>query len=166
MGKLVKCGECGKEISPKAKSCPHCGAPVKELKSFSGCSTAIIVIVLLTLYGAYNEGLLDGKPGDQKPATQSSHQTSGDGVTDKLAAYDMMEKFVIKRLKSPSTAKFPSVWDDRDKHVRFVSDHTYIITSWVDSQNGFGAMIRTQFTGKIREGDNGEWQLLSLNLDE
>ena len=24
---LIKCYECGKEISDKAPSCPHCGAP-------------------------------------------------------------------------------------------------------------------------------------------
>jgi hypothetical protein len=26
---LIKCSECGKEISDKAKTCPHCGAPVE-----------------------------------------------------------------------------------------------------------------------------------------
>jgi hypothetical protein len=25
---LINCGECGREISTKAKSCPHCGAPL------------------------------------------------------------------------------------------------------------------------------------------
>ena len=27
---LIKCSECGKEISDKAKVCPNCGAPIKE----------------------------------------------------------------------------------------------------------------------------------------
>ncbi|MFA5616302.1 MAG: zinc ribbon domain-containing protein [Syntrophorhabdaceae bacterium] len=27
---LIKCAECGKEISDKAFSCPHCGAPLNE----------------------------------------------------------------------------------------------------------------------------------------
>lgn len=26
---LIKCPECGKEISDKAKSCPHCGCPIE-----------------------------------------------------------------------------------------------------------------------------------------
>ena len=30
---LVKCEECGKEISNKAKSCPHCGYPVEQFFS-------------------------------------------------------------------------------------------------------------------------------------
>jgi len=27
---LIKCFECRKEISEKAKACPHCGAPLKQ----------------------------------------------------------------------------------------------------------------------------------------
>lgn len=30
---LIKCSECGKEVSDKASTCPHCGAPVKKEKS-------------------------------------------------------------------------------------------------------------------------------------
>ena len=27
---LIKCSECGKEISSKAKSCPNCGCPIND----------------------------------------------------------------------------------------------------------------------------------------
>lgn len=30
---LIKCPECGKEISSMAKACPNCGCPVAEMKS-------------------------------------------------------------------------------------------------------------------------------------
>lgn len=29
---LIKCSECGKEISEQASSCPKCGCPTKENK--------------------------------------------------------------------------------------------------------------------------------------
>ena len=29
---LIKCPECGKEVSTKAGSCPHCGCPIKEVQ--------------------------------------------------------------------------------------------------------------------------------------
>ncbi len=29
---LIQCPECGREISDRAKSCPHCGFPVEELE--------------------------------------------------------------------------------------------------------------------------------------
>lgn len=28
---LIKCSECGKQVSDKATSCPNCGAPIKNL---------------------------------------------------------------------------------------------------------------------------------------
>ena len=30
---LVDCSECGKQISDKASSCPHCGSPVSNISS-------------------------------------------------------------------------------------------------------------------------------------
>lgn len=29
---LVKCSECGREISDKAKTCPHCGNPIEAIR--------------------------------------------------------------------------------------------------------------------------------------
>ena len=29
---LIKCSECLKEISENAKTCPHCGNPIKKIK--------------------------------------------------------------------------------------------------------------------------------------
>ena len=29
---LIKCTECGSELSDKAKACPHCGIPMKEIQ--------------------------------------------------------------------------------------------------------------------------------------
>lgn len=50
---------------------------------------------------------------------------------------------VTNLLKSPSTADFPSGCD------RFVTDlggNRYTVTSYVDAENGFGAMIRSNYT--------------------
>lgn len=30
---LIKCMECGKEISDKAATCPHCGCPISEMNT-------------------------------------------------------------------------------------------------------------------------------------
>ena len=55
---LIKCGECGKEISQKAKTCPSCGDPVKSIgnaladlqKASSGCSGCLGVADLVALF--------------------------------------------------------------------------------------------------------------------
>jgi hypothetical protein len=49
---------------------------------------------------------------------------------------------VERQLTSPSTAKFAGT---RQSSIAQVRKDQYRITSYVDSQNGFGAMIRTQF---------------------
>lgn len=54
---LIKCSECGKEVSDKANSCPNCGAPVKEDEIQEEIKTgikvskklAIILIIALSL---------------------------------------------------------------------------------------------------------------------
>lgn len=54
---------------------------------------------------------------------------------------DMIES----TLKAPSTAKYPGMFDDGWKYG--INDDGTIITiqTWVDSQNSFGAMIRTNY---------------------
>jgi hypothetical protein len=50
---LIKCKECGKELSSAATACPHCGkpAPKQTTPAAKGCLTIIIVIVVLAWIG-------------------------------------------------------------------------------------------------------------------
>jgi hypothetical protein len=49
---LIKCKECGNDVSKKAKTCPNCGAPVGP-KQY-GCGTLIIVcLVALFIIGIF-----------------------------------------------------------------------------------------------------------------
>ena len=85
---LIKCPECGKEISDKATSCPNCGAPVsnqnntgapvsstkvakpvKEKKKGSCLKTILIVIAVLLVLGII--GNLIG--GDKENETNSEN---------------------------------------------------------------------------------------------
>jgi len=85
---------------------------------------------------------------------------------NKCGAYHMMEDFVEGRLKSPSTAEFPGIFDGKLDHVTSLGNHTYRIVSYVDAQNGFGAQIRTRFVGEIEQIGDYQWRLISLNLLE
>lgn len=46
---LVKCGECKKEISSKAKECPNCGSPVKS-QTRIGCSGLFLIFAILVIF--------------------------------------------------------------------------------------------------------------------
>ena len=53
-------------------------------------------------------------------------------------------QFVLKRLKAPSTAKFV------EESSMLPRDGTWLVVGAVDSQNSFGAMLRTQYTCGVR----------------
>ena len=46
---LIKCPECGKEISDAAESCPNCGYPIKgqQLKTVLFIVVGIILVVIV-----------------------------------------------------------------------------------------------------------------------
>jgi hypothetical protein len=60
---------------------------------------------------------------------------------DFAMAVVMCREIVKEQLKSPSTAEFPWV---ADRHG-VTKDGTYLVLDHVDSQNSFGAMIRSKF---------------------
>lgn len=51
---LIKCPECGKEISSKAKMCIHCGYPLEELNNIVSSET-------VEDYDLYNPPLITQK---------------------------------------------------------------------------------------------------------
>ena len=89
-------------------------------------ATFLVAFALLNLYGC------------------SSSDTDPEDNFNKILAYNYATKFVKQSLKSPSTAEFPGT-DEKLRQVKHLGDFRYQINSWVDSQNGFGAMVRSGF---------------------
>lgn len=51
---LIKCSECGKEISDKARCCPHCGAKVKKTKIVAVIGCIVLAAFLIScIWGIY-----------------------------------------------------------------------------------------------------------------
>lgn len=75
---------------------------------------------------------------EHKPGPYPAHQV-----------YVNAKQFVPRALKSPSTARFPGVvGDDAVQSYDYFTDGTiYVegVSSWVDAQNSFGAMIRSNW---------------------
>lgn len=104
------------------------------------------VIVVLSVLFALNDG------------GSSSKKSLDDNNVHGAWAYT--QQFVEKRLKSPSSAKFPF---GGYQHVTSLGNYRYNVDSYVDSENSFGAKIRTNFTAIIKETDTG-WELESLEM--
>jgi|GEM_PF-2165574 len=78
--------------------------------------------------------------------------------------YYMAKKFVKRYLKSPSTAEFPSS-NDSDVRVEYVGNCVHKIWGYVDSQNSFGAIIRTPYYVEIKnEIVDDKWSLLDIKM--
>lgn len=85
-----------------------------------------------------------------------------DGSGDVHGAWAYMQLFVEQKLVSPKTADFPF---GGFQHVKDLGSGLYEVDSYVDSQNSFGATVRTRFVGTIRKGEN-KWYLESLDFIE
>jgi len=89
---------------------------------------------------------------------------------DKYEAWEIAKKFVLDNLKSPSTASFGegvlSSQQNIDQAVTIQhQDGTYIVKLWVDSQNGFGGMMRTDFVLHMRfDSTDNTWSLVEPPL--
>lgn len=82
----------------------------------------------------------------------------------KSDAYTMSQEFVKNILKSPSSARFQSY---SSQHVVVVyTDGWYIVKAVVDSQNGFGAMLRATYYCKLRPISGDRWEADGTFLDE
>lgn len=80
----------------------------------------------------------------------------------KATASVMAEEFVKNSLKSPSSAKFQ--WYDENQ-VEDLGDGKYKVTSYVDSQNSFGAMLRTNYVCTVKYIGNDKWSLEDLQFE-
>jgi hypothetical protein len=83
---------------------------------------------------------------------------------NKTMAYVMMQNFVKDQLKSPGSAKFE--WITEPACTIEKEGFEYRISSWVDSQNDFRALIRTRFSGIVRQADKDNWELLALEFED
>lgn len=63
---LVKCPECGKEISDNSKKCIHCGSPIKKKKEPINIKKIIIIIVTLLLIISIIVGIVLKNNNDKK----------------------------------------------------------------------------------------------------
>lgn len=99
------------------------------------------------IYSAYSIATWSNK--DSGAPTASQAQTSED-LSSK--AFVIAQSFVKASLKSPSTAKFPML----DYTAANLGSNQYRIASYVDSQNGFGAMIRGKWQTTLTY-NGGDW---------
>lgn len=181
---LIDCAECRHSISDKATACPNCGAPQvpvpapsasastppvrsgppakpvpllneKKASAWSNLSrnTKLWILVLVGVFIIWALGQSGG--GSSNPASPPADNAEAVG------AWVVCQQFVEDRLTSPSTADYPAAYSD---YTTQLSTKQFKVDAYVDSQNGFGAMVRTDFVCTVTYQGNDNWHLDSLDI--
>jgi len=90
------------------------------------------------------------------------------GGCTKPAAYAAAQDAVKRRLKAPATAVFPAIapgpgHSNTQVIIARKADCTFGVSAHVDAQNGFGALIRSRFSGTLElDETTGQWRVVEL----
>jgi hypothetical protein len=76
----------------------------------------------------------------------------------------MSQEFVKKQLTAPATAKFPRYEESFVEDLGSI-EHRFRVTAYVDSQNSFGALLRTNYTCIVKSFDAKTWHCESMDID-
>src|SRR5690606_27387519 len=109
----------------------------------------VVAVVMLAIIGAFTR-----KPYVERPDMY---------IPTEFDAYIMAKHFMTESLKAPSTAEFAS----RHKSViRLLERDKLKVSSFVDAQNSFGAMLRTHFTIVMTvDRETQKWVVTSLEME-
>lgn len=81
-------------------------------------------------------------------------------------AYIQSKAYVKSALKSPTSADFPYM----DYQMKDLGDNRFVVSSYVDSQNSFGVMIRSNWVVTVQylggdQFENNNWKLEAMTID-
>lgn len=136
MSDTIECIKCGKQKIMN-ETCSNCG--YTPSKGFEPIKVILIVAGAIIFLFGVNYIFQDGNSKTPKAKKQ----------IDNIEVYSGVKEYVKNNLKAPKTAEFPRPFEYQN-HVKRIDENNFIVTSWVDSQNSYGALIRTKFTCNIR----------------
>lgn len=83
---------------------------------------------------------------------------SFNGGSNSVSAEIMCEQFIEDRLRSPGTADFEHT------STRPGGTGEWTVTGQVDSENGFGALVRSTYRCEVEHEGGDRWTLVDLDL--
>jgi hypothetical protein len=131
----------------------------RELLGLTVFLILLSIFVFLLIIAIFTNNPKPSSDSTQSPKTEIKQDLSA-------RASVLARRFVKKFLKSPSTSDFPFL----DFSVLELGNNYYSVQSYVDSQNSFGATIRTNWKAVIKynggnESDINNWTLRRLEFD-
>jgi len=178
------CSQCGRALNEFSAFCHACGAKVSNInkrddenntnipveqgiktnsdenhgKVSPGLVTAFKTVLWIILIMIVLSFVLSDTNTTQ--TSTGANSQSLEPAVDDLDVFIEAKEFVRRGLKAPATAEFPALCGDCVSK----NENVYTVTSFVDSQNSFGAMLRSNWT-VIMSLDGGIWNLKRMVVD-
>ena len=158
----IMCPECRKYLSETVTICPNCGyllSPerVSEIKKENARLLLKIGVVILAISAFILYIGISNESSEPEEKTFSR----------KHLVWTLTQDIIKQYLKSPSTASFGrgGFYPEQDTEtcVTNLGNDVFSVKGWVDSQNGFGATVRTTFLLKMK-CDGKTWELLGTPM--
>lgn len=151
-----KCSQCLAEVSPQAKKCSHCGSKIPQ-----PTSPIVKLLAIVLTIGVFSSIIISSMSGGSSTRSQPKQPTVYDYEQSAIA---YAEPYITRLLKSPSTADFCR------GTATDLGDNKWQVSSCVDSQNSYGAMLRSNWQAVMvytgGDPDNiGSWKPEKVTFD-
>lgn len=162
-----ECPFCKEKVLEKATLCKHCRSalpPPPPKKWYRTPGGLILLVFALIVIGNVGKMLETPVP-PLTPAQIAAKQQEDAMRHDEMNARIYAKHFVGKTLKAPTTAKWQDAGDfavapAKDKKGKPIKD-IWEVSGYVDAQNSFGAMIRTEWYVKMKKSGTN-WILFKM----
>ncbi len=127
------------------------------MKRYLSASNLLYLGLAVFVVWGVTASVIENMAASQPPAAQAPYNY-------KYEAMAFAEWAIKRQLKAPSTARFPGFHDDGVTAQDWGGDK-FTVWSYVDSQNGFGAMIRTRYEMTVQRESDGKWRVESVRTE-
>ena len=131
---LIKCKECGIQVSNEAESCPHCGA--KQTKPLGRLRAMFWLIVIFVIGNAIFGGRSPSRSDPVAKPARSLEEIEREAELKKREnrAYDFA-KAIREHARDPSSVDFTTMMATKDASI---------VCAQYRARNGFGGMVIEQ----------------------
>lgn len=172
---LIKCEECGSQMSDTADACPKCGAKATHTKPFTknvaiGIGFFVALIIVGNVISSFTQksaadvesarraALTPDQRASEDAANKAAAEVKEREAANKAAAYACRD-IVGKNLKDPESAKWEAPWHSAVKTS--TDGKLFELQVAVRAKNGFGGYDKAHFNCTLsRNGDT--WRALRL----